>query len=197
MVSLIYAELLLNIRQITVFATLPTTSSAQTLVHLSSDQKSVSIVHNGERSTLQLPCQANSNATLKLPRFHSTELSFRLQATEKGLKAEAESSLNNYACIWPASALSPSAHIACKSCKNIFVAGGITAWKDLPSDTWAEMMDFWHCHKPHEPKNIAKTDGSGKGYAASNWLVVKPGTGFVDEICLRVADSDCKGIEVS
>ncbi|RAL10820.1 HECT-type E3 ubiquitin transferase [Aspergillus homomorphus CBS 101889] len=21
-------------------------------------------------------------------------------------------------------------------------------WKDLPSGNWAEMMDFWHCHKP-------------------------------------------------
>lgn len=25
-----------------------------------------------------------------------------------------------------------------------------TKWKQLPSEYWAELMDMWHCHKPHE-----------------------------------------------
>ncbi|ODQ66537.1 hypothetical protein NADFUDRAFT_41176 [Nadsonia fulvescens var. elongata DSM 6958] len=38
----------------------------------------------------------------------------------------------------------------------------VKIWKDLPSENWAEMMDFWHCHKPNDPNPMsgAKSDCS-------------------------------------
>lgn len=37
----------------------------------------------------------------------------------------------------------------CSNCKSDLVnLKAISQWKSLPSETWAEMMDFWHCHKP-------------------------------------------------
>lgn len=36
-------------------------------------------------------------------------------------------------------------------------------WKDLPSGNWAEMMDFWHCHKPDPEGGHEHGDGEGEG----------------------------------
>lgn len=39
--------------------------------------------------------------------------------------------------------------VKCRDCKSV-VSNTISTWKDMPSEHWAETMDFWHCHKPHE-----------------------------------------------
>ncbi|KFY16846.1 hypothetical protein V491_05208, partial [Pseudogymnoascus sp. VKM F-3775] len=52
---LIYAELLPNIRQISVLAALPTPSDATTHVSLSKDRAILTLVHNGTTASLQLP----------------------------------------------------------------------------------------------------------------------------------------------
>lgn len=42
-------------------------------------------------------------------------------------------------------------YFKCKVCNNTLISTEtITTWKALPSETWAEMMDFWHCHKPSD-----------------------------------------------
>lgn len=44
-----------------------------------------------------------------------------------------------------------AAQFKCKSCESKLISSEtITTWKALPSETWAEMMDFWHCHKPSD-----------------------------------------------
>lgn len=50
---------------------------------------------------------------------------------------------------WTASELSKQKVIAkCRHCDHV-LAKSIAVWKQLPSEHWAELMDFWHCHKPH------------------------------------------------
>ena len=50
---------------------------------------------------------------------------------------------------WPATALQPGGPVHCRGCGGEVVAPGtVGGWKDLPSENWAEMMEFWHCHKP-------------------------------------------------
>lgn len=43
--------------------------------------------------------------------------------------------------------------------------------RNMPSEHWAEMMDFWHCHKPHE-----KSAGFNPAYAVSQF---KPNKGEI------------------
>lgn len=38
----------------------------------------------------------------------------------------------------------------CASCGKIIIESANTRFMDMPSEFWHEMMDFWHCHKPHE-----------------------------------------------
>ena len=193
----IYAELLLNIRQVTVFVILPTIFNDKTQIELSPDRRSLLVTHNGEQCVLDLPSRTASSAEIKVPATQMKELSFRLPMSREDLAARADDKDRGDISIWPASALSPTSQFACRTCKNIIVKDGITAWKDLPSENWAEMMDFWHCNKPHVRENGPGANVSTKGYAASNGFMSLSGVGLVDELHLRMSSNNCIGIEVS
>lgn len=105
---------------------------------------------------------------------------------------------------WSAPDLRPKCAVACRACDAELVAAGrIQAWKDLPSDNWAEMMEFWHCHKP-DTKHT-KGDGNGaddgtsladRGYGANSTISAEAGVGFVDLTTLLFSEADCQGLLV-
>ena len=194
----LYAELLLNIRQLTIIATLPTVPNEKTHYELSPDRKFLLLTHDHEHCTLSLPFPAASDAVLKAPSIEDKELSFRLPiASGNRAKGATESETGRESTsIWPASALTSTTQLACLSCKTILVNGSIFAWKDLPSEHWAEMMDFWHCHKPHNKEDVLGQNGSTRVYSASSGCTLTPGVGFVDDVHLRLARSDCTGLKV-
>ena len=193
----LYAELLLNIRQVTVFVTLPTIFDDKTQIQLSPNRRLLIVTHNGEQSVLDLPSQTAISAEIKIPTTQVKELSFRLSISQEDLAAGVDEKSRGDSSIWPASALSPTSQFACRTCKNIIVQDGITAWKDLPSENWAEMMDFWHCHKPHVREDDPGANVSTKGYAASDGFMPMSGIGFVDELHLRMLGNNCRGLKVS
>ena len=193
----LYAELLLNIRQVTIFVTLPTKFNDETQINLSPNRRSLLVTHNGEQSVLDLPSRIAISAEIKVPATQVKELSFRLSMGREDLAAAADRKSSGDISVWPASALSPTSQFACRTCKNIIVQDGIIAWKDLPSENWAEMMDFWHCHKPHVREDGPGANVSTKSYAASDGFMSMSGVGLVDELHLRMSREDCIGIEVS
>ena len=86
--------------------------------------------------------------------------------------------------------------ISCKICGQVLVERrSIRRWKDLPSEGWAEMMEFWHCHKPNEPHDHEDQNAS-KGYAANNSVALEAGVGLVDTMNFMLAGVDCKHIQV-
>ena len=97
--------------------------------------------------------------------------------------------------LWSASSLDSSVELACSGCGSTVVQHGhIKQWKDLPSEGWAEMMDLWHCHKPHE--HDTDDHGGHKGYAAGSRLMAQAGVGFVDTLGFLLVEKDCSGIKV-
>lgn len=196
---LLYAELLLNIRQVTLFVTLPSTADRDTTIRLSPDCRSISVTHQGTKLDLELPCQVAPSAALSSPLlFKARELSFRLQvAGDLDQFQNVRSTLASPDTPWPASSLTPETRISCRSCENFLAKECISIWKDLPSENWAEMMDFWHCHKPDaEETHNDRTHGLTKGYAASNGLAPSPGVGLVDISHIILLESDCLGLQV-
>ena len=191
---ILYAELLLNIRQVTAFALLTSESDHDTSVTLSPDLRSMSITHRGSNVGLELPCKVD-NIDLKLPAATGVkELSYRLQVAKD---VDLLLPLGDDDAPWPASSLTPDSRIACRSCSNPLAQESITIWKDLPSENWAEMMDFWHCHKPNtEDVTGGQDHGLEKGYAASNQLIPSEGVGLVDISHIILLDRDCSGIQV-
>jgi ubiquitin-protein ligase E3 D len=71
----------------------------------------------------------------------------------------------------------------------------IDEFKDLPNENWAEMMDFWHCHKP--PNNSENGANSTKSYSASNKIKSLRGAGLVDLGSFLFHENDCTNIKVS
>ena len=78
----------------------------------------------------------------------------------------------------------------------------IRSWKDLPSENWAEMMDFWHCHKPHEKDEdtekggrliLAKERDTGR---RKGGLVPTQGVGLVGLTYFLIDRVDCVGVDV-
>jgi hypothetical protein len=81
---------------------------------------------------------------------------------------------------------------------TIVEAGTLQVWKDLPSENWAEMMEFWHCHKPHEHKHGNDDDDlTNRGYGASSRIAAQSSVGFVDLTSFLLAESDVLKSSVS
>lgn len=153
------------------------------------------------------------------------EISFRLSLAndEEPLKSKGE--VMDEFVPWTARDMSPSVRVGCRDCKADILRsfhccasdsaaqgdsmGGWT-WKDLPSGNWAEMMDFWHCHKP-DPREESngmthgseRLDGMSpdehnsqvKGYGAANSVVSTPGTILVDVATFLVSEVDCANLK--
>ncbi|KAI1434698.1 ubiquitin-conjugating enzyme E2C-binding protein [Xylaria sp. CBS 124048] len=183
---LIYAELLSNIRQVSVGCSLPTPASESTQAYVAPDGRALTVIHGGLRQTIQLPGSVAFSSQLPVDRSRGTGLSWRLPLTTRPA-GPAEDSVP-----WSAIDLRPGSPVFCKSCKATVVnAGTLRIWKDLPSENWAEMMEFWHCHKPsnlqhsHDEEHLTT-----RGYGASSRIAAQPGVGFVDLTSFMLAYSD-------
>jgi hypothetical protein len=193
----LYAELLTNIRTVTLVASLKSKSNHETKAELSADGQSITITHEDHSASIRLPTQMSGGGTaaLILPATPSKDLTLRLQLEEKapGLLKFENGSENLVP--WPANALSD--RIQCHNCSTEFLKDdAVKEWKDLPNENWAEMMDFWHCHKPEEHDHSHDDVAKSKGYSSSNKLEARPGVGLVGLSYILLEMSDCTNIKV-
>ncbi|EGO53454.1 hypothetical protein NEUTE1DRAFT_133837 [Neurospora tetrasperma FGSC 2508] len=211
---LLYAELLSNIRQISLAISLGSASDASTRVVVAADGEKVELTHHGQSHTLHLPAKvALGGAILPIQRPGASALSWRLplgQATYTDASS-AESST------WTATDLKAGSEVVCRRCQAVVVKRDVVkVWKDLPSENWAEMMEFWHCHKPgdhdhdhhhHDKSNGVDANGqsaraddmslAARGYGASSAISAQQGVGFVDLTTLLFVEQDCSNITYS
>ncbi|KAF2238075.1 hypothetical protein EV356DRAFT_508700 [Viridothelium virens] len=196
----LYAELLVHIRAITFYGALHTEHNHETKVQLSADNEWITVSHEGQAASMRLPTtvEGGGNAALKLPTAPSKDITLRLQLeeTSPGLLQLGKQQSGNVE-PWTARSLSKETSLSCCDCGQLLLdKGRIQTWKDLPSENWVEMMEFWHCHKPaieHQREN--GDAASRKGYSASNKLWASTETGFVNTAHFLLAPEDCSGIE--
>lgn len=54
--------------------------------------------------------------------------------------------------------------LACKACDSLIIdSTTVNKFIDMPSELWYEMMDFWHCHKPHDHHNHSHDEKNYNG----------------------------------
>ncbi|KOS16896.1 Uncharacterized protein ESCO_004744 [Escovopsis weberi] len=181
----IYAELLTNIRQVSVRASLPSPSDASTRAAVVDEGRRLQVHHRGEAAILDLPVRVLvRSSTLPLSDAPLTDLVWRLPA----LAAEVEArrfSAEDQALPWGSRDVRPGSRVCCRACGGCLVPrDGVRAWKDLPSENWAEMMEFWHCHKPLNHRDDTSATGEGD----------EEGVGFVDLTSFMVSESDCRNM---
>lgn len=198
----IYAELLNNIRAVTLVITLQTESNQETKALLSADGQTITVSHEDQSASIRLPTQmeGGGTATLTLPAAPSKSLTLRLQLEETapGLLKPGEDSSENVA-PWSATDLT-GLSISCRECgAGLLKDAAVREWRDLPNENWAEMMDFWHCHKPHDEEQHESHEevAKKKGYSSSDHFRSTPGLGFVALSYLLLAEGDCQKISVS
>ncbi|KAI1089623.1 ubiquitin-conjugating enzyme E2-binding protein [Rostrohypoxylon terebratum] len=197
---LIYSELLSNIRQVSAVCLLPTPSLETTSAVISSDSLVFTIHHNGVKASVRLPGQvrvSNPPREQKLPQLHEVGaqyLSWRLPLATTP-EQHVVSTPEFQTIPWSANDLQSESPVTCRTCRAVIVEPGtIKVWKDLPSENWAEMMEFWHCHKPHDHGHGHSHDHdenlTSKGYGASSRISAQDSVGFVDLTSFLLSETD-------
>ncbi|KAI1841699.1 hypothetical protein JX265_006248 [Neoarthrinium moseri] len=193
---LIYAELLSNIRQVSVGCSLPSPCSATTKADVSVDGLTLTIRHEDDQQSVRLPGRVTASQTLPIHIEGALGISWRLPL------ASAPSTmplprLEAQAVPWSANELQAGCAMNCRSCGSVILPKGVVkVWKDLPSENWAEMMEFWHCHKPHSHDHDESAEGdlAGRGYGANSRISAQAGVGFVDLTSFLSLDKDCTNL---
>ena len=71
----------------------------------------------------------------------------------------------------------------------------VRSWKDLPSENWAEMMDFWHCHRPDDHISSQISQPTRVEFSSER-ICAKPALGLADATDFLLSKQDVSGIEV-
>ncbi|KAL4789737.1 HECT-like ubiquitin-conjugating enzyme-binding-domain-containing protein [Aspergillus venezuelensis] len=227
----LHAEYLPNIRQVSVQIAISRETSNPPEISLSESRRAVTVSAtlagyepDYVSETIKLPARVKEGSRRLLgdagAGAGAREFSYRLQVDDAELpKRDAlEEHLDSFV-PWSAGDMAPSTKLRCAQCEILILDASTGkpsppsseqndeslsagwAWKDLPSGNWAEMMDFWHCHKPDPPKErdadgkeIEDANSKVKGYGASNQVLATPGTVLVDVATFLVSDTDCKNL---
>ena len=220
----IYAELLSNIRQVSLAVTLSSPPAACTKITISHDgsTSSVRVTHAGQTSHLTLPGRVSCPDGQDLPvqkrrSGDGRSLTWRLPVAGNGQLNGAEEA--GRAVPWEARDMVPGGAVSCRNCRAVLVREGVVGeWKDLPAEGWAEMMEFWHCHKPgdehhhghghghghgHDDQGNGVADGkadeatlASRGYGAASAISAQKGIGFVDLTVFLFDEGDVQGVTV-
>lgn len=236
----LHAEHLPNIRQVTLYVSLSESldsrlSELQPEIYLSESRRAITVAYPAPfedvSETIKLPARVSEAARAALERqIQGREFSFRMQIDPSEVLPRRQEVVDTFV-PWTAADMSPTTKVRCRECEGVILNlpagppsegnggdGGFGAgapgwaWKDLPSENWAEMMDFWHCHKPDPHENDLDDhdhahgqDANGtrapedpnaqvKGYGAANRVVATPGTVLVDVSSFLVSEVDCLGL---
>lgn len=176
---------------------LHTTRTSATSLYLADDSEVIVLQHDGIVVQLALPVKVASlpGKSLTISNTNSYEMTLRLQPESNALTRLLDIPSDD-AVPWSASMLQDCVDVRCLKCTSTIVDSlAVKTWQDLPSANWAEMMDFWHCHKPIDHKH-GQQDGHGKGYGADNVLTARQGAGFVDVTTMLLCPEDCHNIKV-
>lgn len=194
MTSSIYAELLLNIRQITISISLSSKCNKDTRIEVTPDHETLILLHNGQACPIKLPGQVAGSTYPELPSQPTQDFSIRLPL---GNGVATTGATATSLPPWSAHALTGATELACKNCGHrLLHTGRLHVWKDLPTENWAEMMDFWHCHKPDHMSSQNGQESLQKGYAATNKLAAQSGVGFVNVSSVLLSPDECGGVQV-
>lgn len=204
----IYAEFLPRLGRISVVIHLPTPSTHKTKVLAAGDALHLIVDHDGVSTRLRLPVKnriAGEHLPGEVPPGHN-KISWRLLPTPEETQAALHTAADSVP--WSAAGLKPGRRIACQGCDEpIITEETIKAFKDLPSENWAEMMEFWHCHKPaggqatdaaaNTQSKASEDDLASRGYGANSIIAAQNSVGLVDLMTILFSRNDCNCLLVS
>lgn len=224
----IYAEYLPKLQKISIAIHLPTPSEWKTKVIVGKDANTLYVYH--ETATTKMALPVNSSIRDEHLGFGNREISpghtklgWRITPANTVIKAAEAASKKGVEVArvpWSAADLITDVDVACRKCHTVILTKDrLKEWKDLPSENWAEMMEFWHCHKPattsadpgdnkenngadghpdrHDHDKTSDDQLASRGYGANSAISAKSGVGFVDLTKFLFYGEDCRDLMVS
>ncbi|KAK6342877.1 hypothetical protein TWF718_008258 [Orbilia javanica] len=183
---LYFCELLPNIKQVSVSIE-SQDGEIPTSVGLHPSKRALTVKYGARTARIMLPTPVDSPSITLVP-----AKTYRLSASQAYLSSgEYEALSAPILDPWDASFVSPECSLRCIACATAIVSNGrIQKWKNLPSEHWADMMDLWHCHKPHNK------DGNPEGsrYSGVGRIVAERAVGLVDPMYFLLRREDCENI---
>lgn len=180
----LYAELLLNIRSLSLSGRIQSRPTDAKEVEVSGEGNIIKVRFNGAEAGIEIPIKIilNELSKIKIAGTGQDEIASRLPLVDGLIEPPKQQNGSDNVVPWTADALSSNVALHCRHCGRVMVKPGkVKTWKDLPSTNWAEMMDFWHCHKPHEQDRHDTTGASELGHnGEQHHLSSARGIGFVD-----------------
>lgn len=170
------AEYLARIKSIAISLQLPKRYEAQKLTFKDLRTASIHIcnVETGERYLEDIVLPEDVSVTVSMSEYNICDnanmISFRIPAVPNEAKDYGQTELGPFlrskklVVPWSASELSQEQkqlksissyfRFQCSNCESEIISSiNVNEWHQLPSEHWAEMMDFWHCHKPATSKD--------------------------------------------
>lgn len=192
----VYAEILTHIRQLTIYASTGSQKQLGTKLRLATNEEVVIIVHEGQQQSIRLPTQIAGKARTVCSTFETAELSVRLDIDEKDQwRNEIATQVQ---APWSSSVLGRTTSIQCRACRaQVLKSYQVGVWKEMPNENWAELMELWFCHKPHDEHAPAEDEAAAaKGFSSRSRLVATPGVGMTDLVSFVLHQTDCSNIKV-
>lgn len=235
-VPALYAEYLPKLGRVSIIAHLPSPATQDTTAKVSSDGALFTVHHQGITHELQLPVNivAPAQGSLNQIPLGLEKISWRMvvRSENTGVNGSSGSVFGlgsaEDAMLWSAVDLKSGVDVVCGSCRTVVVPRNqLEQWKDLPSENWAEMMEFWHCHKPvthksggagvhehghdhteetengannhdgHDQAKAPESQLAARGYGANSSIMAQKGVGFVDLTKLLFHVEDCLSVAVN
>lgn len=111
-------------------------NTAVALVNLGRRDGTITVALKVEATQTQLPVVAASFMNYSTPSLASSAFVPRWLVRDLKNKTAQRAGKNQF-------------EFECALCRTPLVSGDTHVFFDLPSELWLEMMEFWHCHKPH------------------------------------------------
>ncbi|KAF3938542.1 hypothetical protein ABW19_dt0208052 [Dactylella cylindrospora] len=183
---LFFCELLSNIKQVSVSIDTQDAQTTPTSVSLHPSRRALTITLGNQTSHLILPIPVDHAS-----KFITPSTSYRLPVAQSILSPKSfEHILESPPVPWDAASLTKELSIHCTTCTTRIVPpGSVKEWKNLPSEFWADLMDLWHCHKPHD-----ENGHEGGKYAGVGRIIATKEIGLVDPMYFLLCPDDCENI---
>lgn len=158
-----YAELLPRLNTLTVILDFP--GGVKDIVGIRIDNNDLAISTKSSTLRIKLPIDENHKvADMTISSLKCIDLSLRLSISFPAAKLSEHtqsfmdfnhSNVQKWSCSdlrrTPQNAEKQNIfHFSCMYCNNSIINSKDCSFFDMPSELWSEMMDFWHCHKPHD-----------------------------------------------
>lgn len=136
------------------------------------------VVSQGNSLAIKLPAEVESSVV----KVNDTQCALRVPCLAEIRHIRSEQWINTAP--WSATELSKQPVCIYSKKTGAKLTDTIKVWKQLPSEHWAELMDFWHCHKPHT------ADESFNPIYSVSEFVPEPGMAFVGDAYFSVDEAD-------